>query len=416
MPDVRLVLIVLGVILAWLGGDVFTAFDEIQKALGKGEIIGPICTAMGYAWVLKYCGCDVAMVQRCIRPLRKISWALLPGGCLIGFCTNMAITSQTASAAAVGPILVPLMLAAGYRPVIAGATLLVGCSIGGNLFNPGEPDIVAIVAATGVPASQVLQAAIVPNLLSFAVATAVLWFVHVRTRTEHEHSFAIPNDASQYPWYFALFPPLPVLVLLALQPALGLIPPLVQRYPDGLHISTLMVVSMILVLLFCGPKSGRTAFLNKGIQEFFAGMGYAFTHVISLIIAALCFAGGLKSVGLIQSLSVLIAGYPNVAMVVSPILTMALAVLSGSGTAPSVAFSQAVLPSVVVHGSHQAIQLGIIGAIGASVGRTTSPVSAVMFFTCALVHQPPSALIRVVLWPMAASVLVTILWSLFGVR
>ncbi|HBB25763.1 MAG TPA: C4-dicarboxylate transporter, partial [Bacteroidetes bacterium] len=105
--DARLVLIVAGVLLAGLAGTPTRILDVFQNAVGRGDIIGPICTAMGYAFVLRHTGCDTQMVRLLIRPVRDLSWALVPAGVAIGFVTNMAITSQTAAAAAVGPILVP---------------------------------------------------------------------------------------------------------------------------------------------------------------------------------------------------------------------------------------------------------------------------------------------------------------------
>lgn len=412
VPDVRLILIFLGIVLCAISGDIFLAFDDIQKSLGKEEIIGPICTAMGYAFVLKYLGCDVAMVQYFTKPLRKIAWLLIPGGAVIGFATNMAITSQTATAAAVGPILVPLMLAAGYRPIIAASTLLLGCSIGGNLFNPGEPDIVAIQSATGMSITGIMEHVFVPNVLSLAVATVVLVIINLRTRKEHEHAVAEDHAEKTYPWYYAVFPPLPVLLLLLLQPGLNIIPPLFVRYPHGLHISTVMICCTALVIIFC---SGRVHFIehvNAAMKEFFMGLGYAFTHVITLIVAAFCFAAGLKSVGIIETVAGMFAGNYYMAMVVSPLLTWALACISGSGTAPSVSFSKAILPSIATSNLQQAVDMGVVGAIGASAGRTMSPVSAIMLFTSHLTNLSPLQIIRVAMWPMLASVTTTIIWGL----
>src|SRR5438067_1485703 len=138
--DVRLVLFGAGLVLASLALKPWVVLDAFKLTMGDGRIIGPICSAMGYAFVLRATGSDREMVRLLIRPIRRIRWLLIPGGCAVGFVTNMAITSQTAVAACVGPILVPLMLAAGFNPITVGATLVLGCSGGGNLFNPGEPD------------------------------------------------------------------------------------------------------------------------------------------------------------------------------------------------------------------------------------------------------------------------------------
>src|SRR5687768_4548659 len=144
--DVRLVLFATGLLLASMALKPLVVFDAFLNTVGNEKIVGPICSAMGFAWVLRVSGSDRELARFLIRPIRRVKWLLVPGGCVVGFVTNMAITSQTASAAAVGPILVPVMLAAGWHPILVGATLVLGCSAGGNLYNPGEADIVTIQA------------------------------------------------------------------------------------------------------------------------------------------------------------------------------------------------------------------------------------------------------------------------------
>jgi len=61
----------------------------------------------------------------------------------------------------------------------------------------------------------------------------------------------------------------------------------------------------------------------------------------------------------------------------------------------------------------QAVRLGIYGAIGASIGRTMSPVSAIVVFTSTLTDVPVPQLIRLVMWPMLAALVVTILYAVF---
>jgi DcuC family C4-dicarboxylate transporter len=132
-----------------------------------------------------------------------------------------------------------------------------------------------------------------------------------------------------------------------------------------------------------------------------------------VIIAATCFLAGLESVGAISQFTGLLSGSPALAAVLSPALTWILAVISGSGTAPSVAFSQAVLPALSISGSlGQAVMLGVIGAIGASIGRTMSPVSAVMHFSSTISGAGVTELVRLVWIPMVAALLSTILYGL----
>lgn len=407
--DVRFVLFGAGLILVAAVGQWWLVFDTFQKYLGRADIIGPICSAMGYAWVLKATGCDAHMVRLLMQPLRRHRWALIPGGCAVGFLANMAMTSQTACAAAVGPVLVPLMIAAGYRPILAAATLVVGCSVGGNLFNPGEPDIVAIHAATGWMVGPIIDRTVLPNLISFLVATAVLSLMGQRQPLGEPR--AADETSEPVRLRYAVLPPLPVVLLLLLQPGLNLVPPLFAIYPGGVHVSMVMLVCAGLVLLMTWnqPWRDHVAVITK---EFFNGMGYAFAHVISLIIAAGCFIAGLDAVGAIKVVAGALSGLPSVATVLSPALTAGLAYVSGSGTAPSVSFTQAMLPSITAIDPTHAVDLGVLGAIGASIGRTMSPVAAVVLFAATLVDMRPLDVVRMTRWPMLASLMAVIVAAL----
>lgn len=414
--DVRFVLIIAGMVMMSFVGTPWVVLDVFQKVLGRGDVIGPICSAMGFAFVLKATECDSHMVRMLMHPLRSARWLLVPGGCLIGFVTNMAITSQTASAAAVGPILIPLMIAAGYRPLAAAATVLVGCSIGGNLFNPGEPDIVAIRAATGADISTIINVSAIPNLVSFAVGTFVLMLMVRRLGlwNESERDVQGAPAINSFAWHRALIPPLPVLILLLLQPGLDLAPSITRVYPMGVSVSAVMLVCSGLVMLVTMTTSSPIMHVGKLTKAFFEGMGYAFAKVISIIIAAACFLAGLEALGAISGITQLFAGNSALASMLSPVITWGLAVLSGSGTAPSVAFSQAVLPGMVeTAGIAVAVTLGVAGAIGASIGRTMSPVAAVMIFTSTLAEVEPAKLVRLVMVPMAFSLLSAIVYGLF---
>jgi len=410
--DVRLTLILAGLVLASAAGVPWKVFDAFQSAVGNGGIIGPICSAMGFAYVLKATGADREMVLLLTSPLRRVKWLLIPGGVAIGFITNMAITSQTASAAALGPILVPLMLAAGYRPLTAAATLLVGCSVGGNLFNPGEPDIATIKAAAGVLPAEVINAAVLPNLLAVAVAAVVLIWMF---RADDAHAIAADPDAPRIHLIKALLPPLPVVILLALQPGLNLVPAVFEVYPSGLSVSMVMLICAFLAMMVdMKGASHKLSRLSDLTNEFFQGMGYAFAKVISIILAAACFIGGLEALGVIAALAGVLSANHAVAAVISPVVTWSIAVLGGSGTAASVAFSKSMVPALAQVDVAHAVDLGVAGAIGANVGRTMSPVAAVVLFTSALAEVPIADLVKSASKAMLAALAAVILYGLFS--
>ena len=79
--EVRLVLMGAGLALATVALKPLVVFEVFVAEIGNGKTIGPICSAMGYALVLRATGCDRAMVRALLKPLRRAGWLLLPGGC-----------------------------------------------------------------------------------------------------------------------------------------------------------------------------------------------------------------------------------------------------------------------------------------------------------------------------------------------
>lgn len=394
--DVRLALIAAGIILTVAGGAPQAVLDAFLRVMGDESIVGPICSAMGYAFVLRSLGADRAMVELLVAPLQRVRWLLVPGGCVAGFAVNMAITSQTAAAAAVGPILVPLLRSAGYDATTAAAVLVVGCSTGGNLFNPGEPDIVTIAAATKTPVYQAIAAVSVPHLVGLAGAIAVLTARSVRRR-----SVAVVSPESRRgksSLLLAVLPPLPIVLLFLLLPQWQLVPPIAALYPSGVPVTHVMVPCTALAMILFWRRASELA------RSFFEGLGYGFANVISIIIAAACFLEGLKAMGAIEHLVTMLHSAGIAAPLLALYTTTALAVISGSGTAPSVTFSKAVLPTMgAIAGMDIAVQLGALGAIGASLGRTMSPLAAVVVFSAQLAGVTPRQIVQQTAPPMIAA-------------
>jgi DcuC family C4-dicarboxylate transporter len=391
--DVRLVLFSAGLALCSLALDPLRVFDAFRDSMVDGSYVTPICTAMAFSSVLAAAGCDREMVRLLMKPLRRVKWLLIPGGCLVGFFTNSAITSQTGAAAAVGPILVPLLIAAGFRPAVAGACLVLGCSGGGNLLNVAEPDFLAIKRNTGVLPDVVLKSMVVPEAVAFAVAVAVFSVVFRQKPSDAPAPEAASAPAAEEPpidLVKALLPPLPVVMLMALMPRIRLQPwiYLSKRYPDGFPISHAMILCTIIAFLINRKEISAQA------RTFFEGMGRAYANIISLIITGRCFIAGITAVGMIKSLVGVVSGQGFWGKLATEAFPWAMAVLSGSGIAPCVSFCDAVLPSVAKTDPVGATHLGVLAAVASQFGRTMSPVAAVVMFSSTLVKVSPVEIVK----------------------
>src|SRR4030095_4646088 len=132
---------------------------------------------MGCAYVCKLTECDAHLVHLLIGPIKKIRWLLIPGGIAVAFFVNSAIVSQTSTVSVVGPVIIPLLMAAGVSRVTAGALLLLGGSMGGELLNPPAVEVTAIKSnlQPGYQATEVIAHLLPYNLLASGTALIVFW-------------------------------------------------------------------------------------------------------------------------------------------------------------------------------------------------------------------------------------------------
>lgn len=422
--EVRLVLLGAGLALCALAGKPLLLADTFAKGM-VAAMVAPICAAMGFAAVLRATGCDRDLVGLLVTPLRRVRWLALPGGILVAYAVNLAIPSQASTAATLGPILVPLLVASGYTPTVAGAALILGASFGGDLLNPGAQDIQAISGVTGIPGTAI-SVRVVPASLA-GIAVAVLTFTLLQSRRqpeappeqveEAESAPDIPEEVDTAPEALperphllrALVPLVPVALLLLGYggvPWLGwLIIP-----PDGADWKPLtnalpVVRAMLLGTILAALTRWRD--FPALVRSLFEGMGDAYASIISLTITAQCFGAGVAASGLgtalldiasrTGALAILAAGFP-----------WALAALSGSGSGPVLTFAQTFLAgnTAIVPG---AATLAALACLGGAFGRTLSPVSAVVVYTSGLVGVSPIQVVKTLLPALLAGALVALL-------
>src|SRR5262249_28698895 len=77
--DVRLVLLSAALVIAAAAGDVPVVVREFLATFSNEKFVVPICTAMGFAYVLKHTGCERHLVLLLVKPLRYVRALLVPG-------------------------------------------------------------------------------------------------------------------------------------------------------------------------------------------------------------------------------------------------------------------------------------------------------------------------------------------------
>src|SRR5208337_5454306 len=115
----------------------------------------------------------------------------------------------------------------------------------------------------------------------------------------------------------AMVPVLPLVVLFT-DSSLGALSPL--RSLEG---PAKILAAMLIGIILAGLTSPRV--VGQLAMAFFKGAGYAYTHVISLIVAASTFAAGIDRSGLIAVIVQGLVGWPTAALAVCIIVPWAFA-------------------------------------------------------------------------------------------
>jgi DcuC family C4-dicarboxylate transporter len=431
--DVRLVLLASALVIAAAAGDLARVPREFLATISNEKFVVPICTAMGFAYVLRHTGCERHLVLLLVKPLRHVRVLLVPGVIAVGFLVNIPVISQTSTAVCIGPVVVPLMRAAGYSMATIGACLLLGASVGGELLNPGAPELLTVFDKTGVETKEQARVYLPPVVLTqLAVSMIVFWLMSVlweradRAKPEHEeaggsHPVA---DAPGTPevrinLLKALVPLVPLGLLFLSGPPLNIfnIPDEWVILPkdgkrDPAYSSRLIGLAMlvgVLVAMAVTPSKSRDC-----VKQFFEGAGYGFTHIISLIVTANCFGKAIEAAGLAEALGKLIADAPRLMQPLAAYIPLAFAAISGSGMASTQSLYGFFHTPAVALGLDP-VSIGALVSLGAAAGRTMSPVAAVTLMCATLTSTNPFTLSKRVAGPLVVGITVVVILRMAGV-
>jgi DcuC family C4-dicarboxylate transporter len=342
----------------------------------------------------------------------------------------------------------PLLVASGLSPARAGTVLLLGSSVGGELLNAGAPEVAAIAQAAGVTSVTVITRMTLPALLVGGTAALVFWAGTIRP--EGQPKVAAPrsepdpvssgstdrlegdvpagfagaelisgperlnafeeSQAKRINLVKAAIPLLPVLMLMVDARAHVFPRPAdPAAWKEWMPIGYAMLIGTGLAMLTAPSQ------LSRSTAAFFQGQGFAYAYIISLIVAALTFVEGLKQSGLMGLAVAGLTGRSALAVPVAVIVPGGLALLTGSGIAPSLTFIEAFLPHARSWGLDP-VGLGLVASQAAAIGRTFSPAAAVVMVSSMLAGVPPVTLLARAARPLLAAWLVLLILGFWLVR
>ena len=438
--DVRLVLLLAALTLGAIGGDIPLITRTFFATFSNEKFVVPICSAMGFAYVLKYTGCDEHLIRLLIEPVRRVRFLMVPGVVLIGFIVNIPVISQTSTAVCLGTVVVPLMRAAGFTPITIASALVLGCSVGGELLNPGAPELLTI-SDTVFKATQEristrsMVGEILPVVLPvLGVSMLVHWGLCLRASStplasgevgpearEKESPLPQPSppgqreqNSSRVNLLRALVPLVPLALLFTSGPPFNLFAlPMEWVSDDGKMASSRLIG--LAMLIGVGVAALAVPSRAKGcMKSFFEGAGYGFTTIISLIVTANCFGKGIAAVGLAEHLGTFIEETPQLLHPLAGLVPASFGFVCGSGMASTQSLYQFFYePSVTLNADP--VRVGAMVSVGSAIGRTMSPVAAVVLMCATLTGAKPFEIVKRVSVPLLAGLATMIALRLLNV-
>ena len=371
----RMVLIAAGILMCIIAGKPMAALDAFAKSMTNAGLITSVCSCMGFAWCMKYTGCDKHLVVAIGKVLKKMGFLLIPGATLATFVVNIAIPSAAGCSAAVGVIFIPILMAAGVHPAMAAAAVKSGTY--GSMLNPGLVHNGVIAKLAGTQITDVIgnhMMATVAGVIVAAVVLTVIAIVLKENKGYVPEGSVVDDDIFSVNAIYAIMPLVPVIILLL--GSTKVVPALKMGVPQA------MIIGAILALAATRKSPVELT------KSFFNGMGDAYANIIGIIISVGVFVAGLKALGLIKALIAWMLNSTGIVKIAATFGPFLLALISGSGDAATVAFNEAVTPHAAEFGI-STMNMGSIAALGGTLGRTISPIAGATIICAGIAGVDP---------------------------
>ncbi|MFC0227180.1 C4-dicarboxylate transporter DcuC [Serratia aquatilis] len=381
--DTRTTLIGAGIILCILSLSPMNAFSAFSDRMSTSGLIESICSSMGFAYVMKYTRCDLALVHLLTRGLSKLGFLLIPAAVAVTFVVCIAIPSAAGVSAAVGATLIPLLIAARIHPAIAGGTVLSGTL--GAYLNPGVAHNAFIANISKTPLMDFVfyhaPITIICGVICAICLTLVAIFAKELNYQPPEGAESVAKQGTEHQeirdlrFYLKTIAPfLPVVLLVAA--GLG------WFGNTKVNVPAAMIIGSIYALLITRSTPSELT------KSFFDGMGSSYANIMGIIIAAAVFIEGLSAAGVIKGFIQLLTSYPEFARWGGTLGPFFMGLITGTGDATAFAFNEAVTP----HASSFGYEVNNLGAgvmLASALGRNMSPLAGAAIVCAGLAGVNP---------------------------
>lgn len=381
--ETRVCLLLGGFLMCVIAGKPIMGIEAFAKTM-TNPLVATICSIMGFSYVLKFTKCDQHLVRLMTGGIGRFPLLLIPGAVLITFLINIPMASAAGCAAAVGAILIPVLIKNGVHPAMAAAAVLAGTW--GAVLKPGNAHLAYIekigleAGASNVSMMEILIVRFVPTLivLAFVVAavTLVSYLLKENSGYASEEEIETAESSEKINYLMAVTPIVPLVMYILAGQQFGILP----RYLE--NIPFVMLIGAVLATLVTRNSPEKIA------KEFWNGAGSAFGSVMGLIISASVFTAGMTAIGITDQLIAVMKQSQDMAKFGAVAGNFIIAVVSGSGDAATYAFNGSVTPFAADFGL-TVPQLGSLAQIGGALGRNASPVASAAIICAAIAKVSP---------------------------
>lgn len=170
---------------------------------------------------------------------------------------------------------------------------------------------------------------------------------------------------------YALMPLVPIVILIVGAsdlPKIEILNPILN-WTTKIQVAEAMLLGAILAMVVTMSSP------SKICQEFFNGMGSSYANVVGIIVAASVFAAGLEACGATKAVIEFLKNEQHYVRFGGTFIPFLMAMVTGSGDAPTMAFNQSITIRAKDLGFDQ-VALGMVATVAGVLGRVVSPIMA----------------------------------------
>ncbi len=350
--------------------DVFGFLSQTFSST-MAQVGAMIMSVTGYAAYMSYLKASEKLAFYAVKPLKKLKspYIVLSAVFVLCMVLKSAITSQSALSLLLLATVFPIFTALGINKMTA-ASLLTLAALD---YGPNEGSSIYMSQLAKMPVLSMFTHYQFQVVIAVTVILAIVipfYYKHMDKKLASEgeevEKKEVQNPAC--PWYYALFPALPLLILIVW----SFVP---KATPDVVAANFIGIIFVALVELIRHPK--QTKKIATQMKVVFDAMGKSFADVVSIIIAASIFAAAIKKMGGITIIADGIShlqGASILTMILMGLITFLAAVIMGSGSASWFAFAPLV-PGIAAKLSVNSLSIMLPMELGSSIGRSLSPVA-----------------------------------------